>query len=91
MKAEKATIWHDDSKKLTITLDEPIWPEDNITVVAKPELPFSMTSTRWNEWIRSEEGKNWAKVELKKHTSLENSRHKYFTPPDSFFVDFGDL
>jgi len=65
-KMNEATVWLDMNNRFNLTLHEPIYPEVK-EVVDKPKLPESMTSYKFNEWIKTEIGKRWASEELMKH------------------------
>lgn len=72
-KTNEATIWRDMDNKLGLTLNKPFYPEVK-EVVGKPELPEPMTSYKFNEWIKTDIGKEWAKKELMKYIKKKGER-----------------
>ncbi len=66
-KETNATLWIKDGK-YGITLYEPIYMKDpgEVKVLKKIKLPLPMTSNKFNEFIKSDEGSSWAKKEFEK-------------------------
>ncbi len=66
-KETNATLWIKDGN-FGITLYEPIYLSDPgvVKVLNKVELPRPMTSNKFNEFIKSDEGLRWAKKQFEK-------------------------